>query len=466
MRHSRRAADGRTVALASLLAVLDGRDGRGQTLDGALQRHLATLGVADNTEAAGHRAREAALARELATGTLRYYFSLQEEVSKYLTRPFERLDPEVAALLLLGAYQIRHARVPAYAAVSATVDMATTRVRSAAGLVNAVLRRVANADSPAPQSAAARWEHPDWLIDALQSSLGDAAGPVMEANQTRAPLTVRVNVARTTQADFLADLAAHGIAASAGGLSPTAVHLGEAMPAERVPGLTSGVCTIQDEGAQLAVQWLAPAAGERVLDACAAPGNKATQILELAASAHLTAIDANPRRVETLRANLRRCGSSVEPITADAMNVSTWWNGQPFDAILVDAPCSALGTLRRHPDIKVRLSPQDIAAFSRRQLSLLAALWPCLAPGGRLVYCTCSLLPEENERVIAHFVESHPDAEVVLPQIASLLGDAAVDRGGGLLLLPQRQGADGYFLARLLKQPQKRIPSLAPTETI
>jgi 16S rRNA (cytosine967-C5)-methyltransferase len=184
-----------------------------------------------------------------------------------------------------------------------------------------------------------------------------------------------------------------------------------------------------------------------VLDACAAPGNKSTQILEQAPGVRLTALDASARRMDTLRAQIARQGVTAHTVVADATDVDAWWSGTPFDAILLDAPCSATGTLRRHPDIKVRLTAHDVDALCARQRALLTALWRTLAPGGRLVYCTCSLLPAENEQVIAHFLCEHPDAVLAPAPI-----DVGLDRGHGRLLLPQQDGPDGFFLALLRRQ--------------
>ena len=259
-------------------------------------------------------------------------------------------------------------------------------------------------------------------------------------------MVLRVNVSQGDRDTYAARLAAAGITALPTTHSAVGLQVDPPVDARQLPGFFDGACTIQDEGAQLAGLWLDIHDGQKILDACAAPGNKTGHIVEQARSLRVLALDFDGARLRIARENLMRLGDVPTLRRADASKPEDWWNGEAFDRILLDAPCSATGTLRRHPDIKLLRDVEDIPRLAQQQLELLEALWPCLATGGLLVYCTCSILPEENQQVITAFLQQHSDAMIDLPDVS--YGEA-VDNGR--MLLPEEGGPDGFFLSRLRK---------------
>ena len=314
------AADPRSAAFRTLQRVL-----AGQTLDQVFERNADALDP-----------RNRAFARELATGVVRRYFSLSADVARFIRRPMAEIDTDVLILLLLGAYQIRHMRVPGFAAVHATVELAReTPARSAGGLINAVLRRVVESEAPTDIDEQARHDHPTWLIQAVQEAYPERWEALLQTSLGRAPLTVRVNQNLSTREAYLARLATEGIAASATTLSDVGVQFASPMDSAALPGYADGVCTIQDEGAQLAVPFLLLRAGLRVLDACAAPGNKTSQIIEAALNCELIALDVDAHRVASTRRNLSRLKHTQLVQTANLTALQTWWDGVPFDRILL-----------------------------------------------------------------------------------------------------------------------------------
>ena len=432
------AADPRAAAFHTLQRVL-----AGQTLDQVFERNADALD-----------ARDKGFARELATGVVRRYFSLSADVARFIRRPMAEIDTDVLILLLLGAYQIRHMRVPGFAAVHATVELAReTPARSAGGLINAVLRRVAESEAPTDVDEQSRYDHPTWLIHALQEAYPERWEALLLTSLGRAPLTIRVNQHLTSREAYLDRLAAEGIAASATPLSDVGVQFANAMESAAVPGYTEGICTIQDEGAQLAVPQLLLHSGLRVLDACAAPGNKTSQIIEAAPNCELVALDIDPHRVASTRRNLSRLQHAQRVQAASLTDLPGWWDGVPFDRILLDAPCSGTGTMRRHPEIKLLRQPEDIQRLVQTQRSLLDAAWKVLKPGGVLVYSTCSLLPQENEQVVEYFLRKTPDARlhVAEPDAAAESNTAVPPDSNPSLILPIDDGTDGFFMARLQK---------------
>lgn len=422
--------DPRRCALNCLVAILEGG-----TLEAAFE--AASEGLDD---------RDRSLARELVSGTVRYFYSLREDIERFLTRPIAALDTLVLAQLLLGAYQIRHTRIPAFAAVHASVELARgTHTRSAAGMVNAVLRRVATDTPGTHRNDESAYDHPQWLIDRLAVHYPQWR-ELLRINQTRAPMVVRVNVSQGDRDTYAARLTSHGITAQPTARSSVGLHVDPPVDARQLPGFFEGACTIQDEGAQLAGLWLDIHEGQKILDACAAPGNKTGHIIEQAQSLRVLALDFDGARLRTTRENLLRLGDVPTLRRADASKPQDWWNGEGFDRILLDAPCSATGTLRRHPDIKLLRDVEDIPRLAQQQMELLEALWPCLETNGLLVYCTCSILPEENQHVIATFLQQHADAVIDLPEVSY---GVAVENGR--MLLPEEGGPDGFFLSRLRK---------------
>lgn len=407
--------------------------------------------------ASAANARDPALMRELATGVLRLRPRLEALATVLLKHPLKPADRVIHALLLVGLYQLLATRIPGHAAVAATVAAATDLGRPwAAGLLNATLRRCAREQDELLARIAAdpavRWLFPGWLLTWLQQAWPEDWQAIVAASNARAPMTLRVNCRRVAPADYAARLVAAEIAAAPLPGLPQALMLDQPLPTSRLPGFAEGLVSVQDAGAQWAARLLDPRPGERVLDACAAPGGKAGALCEQAGGGlDLTAVDSDPARVATLGATLERLGHAAQVLTADAASANPDWPGAPYQRILLDVPCSATGVIRRHPDIKWLRRATDLPALVATQAALLDALWPLLAHGGRLLYATCSLLPEENEEQVRAFLERHPDARAlpVPPGFVETAG--ARERGPGWQLLPTEGGGDGFFYALLGK---------------
>jgi 16S rRNA (cytosine967-C5)-methyltransferase len=327
----------------------------------------------------------------------------------------------------------------------------------AAGAVNAVLRRylrerealLAQLDA----DVATRSAHPAWLVSALQAAWPAHFERLLEANNEHPPMILRVDESRTTRASYLTQLAAAEIEAEAVSWLPGAIKLLRPMPVTKLPGFAAGLVSVQDAGAQLAARLLAPRDGEHILDACAAPGGKTGALLELAQNLTVTAVDVDTERLQLVADNLRRLGRTAQLVPADLAAAPAWWDGKAFDAILLDAPCSATGVIRRHPDIKLLRRATDIVPFTERQRAILVTAWQLLRPGGRLLYVTCSVLPEENAQVIGEFLASEPGAREDTMQ-SSMKGVPAERLSHGWQLLPGgAAGADGFYYACLNRDP-------------
>jgi 16S rRNA (cytosine967-C5)-methyltransferase len=388
--------------------------------------------------------RDQPLLQELVHGTVRHYWSLSALVTQTLDHPLRQRDDIVRLLLIVGAYQLGHTRIPDHAAVAETVAAAAHLGKPwAKGLVNQILRSIAAGEQPLPSAPEARFDHPAWLIDAVRAQYPDTWQSILEENNQRAPMTLRVNQRRGNVTAYRARLAAAGIDARPG-LTDATLVLTAPVAAETLPGYADGDVSVQDDGAQLVAGLLDVHVGHRVLDACAAPGGKACHILESYDDVALVAVERDADRCQVVEREHRRLGlPPLQLLTADATTLD-WWDGVRFDRILIDAPCSGTGTLRRHPDIKLLKKPNDLAAFHAIQSKLLATLWQCLAPRGRLLYCTCSLLDEENDAVIAEFLAAHDDASSVV--IEAPWGHAT---GYGRQLLPAHDGNDGFYFAMI-----------------
>ncbi|MEO0003085.1 MAG: Ribosomal small subunit methyltransferase [Pseudomonadota bacterium] len=326
-----------------------------------------------------------------------------------------------------------------------------------AGFVNACLRRYLREQDElllkAGEDLQARWNHPFWWVQRVRRDHPQHWQAILAANNRPAPMVLRVNRRRVGRDDYLRILRAQGLVAEPVGLD--GIALAQAVAVDRLPGWEQGHCSVQDLAAQLAAPLLLDGAdlppGARVLDACAAPGGKTAHLLECA-ELDLLALDVDPQRCERIRDNLNRLGLDAELRAADAAETGRWWDGRAFDAILLDAPCTASGIVRRHPDVRWLRRPRDIAQLAAQQLRLLEALWPVLGAGGRLLYCTCSVFKAEGEQQMRDFLQRHPDAEL-LPSPGHLLpGEPAGVCLGGVG--PDNLvGMDGFFYALLLKRP-------------
>lgn len=399
-----------------------------------------------------------ALTQELAYGTLRTLPRLESLVGLLLNHPMRRSDGDLESLILVGLYQITALSTPDHAAVATTVDAARLIGKpEKAALVNAVLRRcirerdelLARVDA----SPAARWLFPEWLLDALQQDWPEDWEAIVTASNGRAPMTLRVNRLRTDRRVYAARLADAGIVSRPVRESDSALVLDRPVPFLDLPGFDQGLVSVQDSGAQLAALLLDAGPDDRVLDACAAPGGKTAAILERAGGRlDLVATDSDWSRLQTLKGNLERLELSAQVETADAADPRGGWTATGFDRILLDVPCSATGVIRRHPDIKWLRRPGDIPVLCAQQARILDATWCLLRPGGRLLYCTCSLLAAENQAQVAAFLARTPDAREV-----SISADWGVARPHGRQLLPHPGAGDGFYYALL-----ERVPSVSP----
>ena len=392
---------------------------------------------------------ERALVHELAYGTLRFLGQLRAIVRVLATRRLA--DPSVEALLWVALYQLVHTGAPAHAVVDNAVR-ATGHLRrtSARGLVNAVLREFLRRREKllalVAQEPEARFSYPRWWIERIAGQYPDRSADILDAGNARPPLCLRVNARRSSREAFLAELASRGIAASPVGAAGVIVE--KPRPVTELPGYAEGWFSVQDSGAQLAAPLLDARSGMRVLDACAAPGGKTTHLAELA-RLDLLALDVDPERLERVGENLARLGLTARLAAADAGDRNAWWDGELFDRVLADVPCTASGVVRRHPDVKWLRRESDVAGFVVQQQRLLDALWPTLARGGLLLYATCSVFGAENEDQIEAFLARHADAATAAIALPETL-DAA---GGQLLPAAGRaeHNHDGFFYALLQK---------------
>jgi 16S rRNA (cytosine967-C5)-methyltransferase len=398
-------------------------------------------------------ARDQALVAELSYGLCRWYRQLEALVARYLRKPLRGKDQAVQHILLLGVYQLLYSRVPDHAVLATSVALTRRLARSwAAGLVNGVLRQVqrelqAGTNLIANIPPGERYAQPDWLLAQIQAAWPQDWSAMLEALQQRAPMTLRLNLRRQNLADYLVTLQAAGMAGAAVAAVPGAVVLQQPTVVEQIPGFATGVVSVQDAGAQLAAQLLDVQPGQRILDACAAPGGKTGHILELTDVVDLVAVDQQADRLVRVTENLQRLQLAAQCEALDASQPPAAWREQPFDRILLDVPCSATGVMRRHPDIRLLRWADDIPALVQRQAALLRAMWPCLQVGGKLLYATCSVLPAENQDQIAAFVQQQPDAQLVPLNLDC--GRACV---AGWQIFPGEQAMDGFYYALLTKR--------------
>ncbi|GHE21899.1 16S rRNA (cytosine(967)-C(5))-methyltransferase RsmB [Halomonas urumqiensis] len=402
-------------------------------------------------------ARDRALFKALCYGTCRTLPRLEALASLLLVKPFKARDADVQALLLLGAYQLLYLRIPAHAAVGETAGAARLLGKEwATRVLNGCLRRLqresAALQAEVDQDPAVALLHPKWLLKTLRQAWPDDWREIAMANNAPGPMTLRVNRRHGDREAYMNQLDAAGLAARLCIHAPDGITLETPCDVHELPGFEEGQVSVQDESAQLASVLLGPALaprpGARVLDACCAPGGKTAHLLEVF-DIDLYAVDSDAARLAKVEDALTRLGLSATLDHGDATG-REWWDGSPFDAILLDAPCSGSGVIRRHPDIKCLRRPSDITKLAALQARLLDNLWPLLRPGGTLLYATCSVLPEENADQVAAFISRTPDVEPTTP------GDVAWGRpaGAGRQLLPANDSHDGFFYARL----RKRMP--------
>lgn len=429
---------------AAAALVVDAVVSSGSSLDRALAEHESRLSGRDRS-----------LLRLISYGTLRHHWHLQAWIKTLLSRPLRARDSIINALLAVGLYQLSDTRIPDHAVVSETV--AATRLLKKpklAGLVNAVLRAFLreNLSAAAPFGEEAEFDHPQWLIDAVRADWPEDWPALLAANNERAPMWLRTNPRHGTAADYVARLAAEGIEARLLDAAPQAVRLLEPQAVDALPGFAAGHVSVQDAAAQLAAPFLLSGIEGRILDACAAPGGKSGHLKEIGADRiDLSCVDVDPSRLAAVGDNLERLGLAATLCRGDASNPQSWWDGQPYTGILLDAPCSASGVIRRHSDIKHLRRPGDIASLADLQLRMLLALWPLLAAGGRLLYVTCSVLAAENVQLVTRFVAGRNDVREIDLLQNNNIRDLMRLQAPGLQVLPGTAGLDGFYFACLEK---------------
>ncbi|MNN06756.1 Ribosomal RNA small subunit methyltransferase B [compost metagenome] len=427
----------RLAAARALAAVLSGK----ASLNSSLPAQLDKVDERDR-----------GLTQDLAFGTARWQPRLDLLAAQLLQKPFKAADADVQALLLVGLYQLFYSRIPAHAAIGETVGCADKLKKPwAKGLLNAVLRRAQREGEELlagmERDPVVRTAHPRWLQKSLKAFWPEQWEAICAANNAHPPMILRVNRRHHSRDAYLALLVEAGIGASACQYSRDGIVLAEACDVRGLPGFAEGWVSVQDEAAQLSADLLELAPGQRVLDACCAPGGKTCHLLEAEAGlAHVVAIDLEAKRLTRVRENLDRLQLDAELIACDARDTASWWDGKPFQRILLDAPCSATGVIRRHPDIKLTRQADDIPALATLQGELLDALWPTLEVGGMLLYATCSSLPTENTEVIDAFLARTPGAREL-----DLATEAGLRQPHGRQLLAQEGGHDGFYYAKLIK---------------
>jgi 16S rRNA (cytosine967-C5)-methyltransferase len=397
-------------------------------------------------------ARQRALVQELSYGTLRWFYRLDALLQRLLKKPLKQRDADVRCVLLLGLYQLDQLAMPQRVAVNETVQATHALNKQwASGLVNAVLRnyqrQAAQLDEVIVDEPVARFAHPAWLIEQLQSDWPRDWERILTANNARPPFSLRVNRLRVTRTEYMETLTGQSLQAQPLDYVDAGIRLDKPVPVDALPGFAEGYISVQDGAAQLAAGLLDLQPGQRVLDACAAPGGKTAHILESEpALAQVTAVDIEARRLARISENLSRLSLGANLVQGDAGATASWWDGQGYDRILLDVPCSATGVIRRHPDIKLLRRAGDIAALVSVQAQLLQAMWPLLSSGGMLLYCTCSVLTDENSARIGRFLETHADAAEV-----PIAADWGRECRHGRQIFPGENEMDGFYFACLTR---------------
>jgi len=400
-----------------------------------------------------------ALIRELCYGVCRWYLLLDFWVSSLLSKPLKAKDQDLHLLLLVGAYQLYKLRIPDHAAISESVNAAKALKKNwATKLVNGVLRQFQRQQKQLTSNPDLKpWvecSHPEWLYQKLAKNHPNALDEILSANNNKPPMCLRVNITLTDPEAYLELLHQANISAFANASLPQTIYLEQAHNVNELPGFDEGFVSVQDEAAQWAATLLDLKAGQRVLDTCAAPGGKTSHILETCPNLEkITALDISSKRAEKITDSIKRLkldpeGKKTSIKVSNALDLEQWWNGENFHRILLDAPCSATGVIRRHPDIKWLRQPSDIKQLAEQQLSLLKSAWKTLEPNGLLLYATCSVLSEENEDVIKYFLEQELNAEELPIQLP--IGNKC---NFGWQLLPRENQHDGFFYALLRKIP-------------
>ena len=390
--------------------------------------------------------KDKALLQELCFGVLRTLSQQEWLINKLMSRPMTGKQRTIHYLIMVGFYQLLHTRIPPHAALAETVEGAVAIKRpQLKGLINGVLRQFQRQQEELVaefNQSEQRFLHPEWLLKRLKKAYPQQWESIVDANNQRPPMWLRVNRIHHTRDEWLALLEHAEMSGFTHEAYPDAVRLASPAPVQALPGFDQGWVTVQDASAQGCITWLAPQNGERILDLCAAPGGKTTHILEAAPQAKVLAVDVDEQRLSRVYDNLKRLGLKAEVKQGDGRTPSQWCGDEQFDRILLDAPCSATGVIRRHPDIKWLRRDRDINELAQLQSEILDAVWSHLKSGGTLVYATCSVLPEENAQQIAAFLKRTPDAALHM---------TGTDDIPGIQNLPGAEEGDGFYYAKLIK---------------
>ena len=437
------AANLRALAARCTFAVVD----KGRSLSDELPQQIAKIDIKDK-----------GLLQELCYGVLRHLPELEHDVRDFIKKPFSGKQRVGHFLLLVGIYQIKYTRIPDHAAFNETVSACKPlKCDHLKGVINGILRNFQRQQAQIAEKsiqvdtselpAAIAYNHPSWFIKKLQNDYPDNWQDILNANMQRPPMWIRVNVLHHNLAEYLTLLADENIEHSYIDQASSAIRLTEAIDVNKLPGFALGWVSIQDGAAQQSARLLDCQPGDNVLDCCAAPGGKTCHILEYSPKIKaMTAIDIEAARLERVTENLQRLKLKANVIAADAATPEKWWDGQLFDRILLDAPCSGTGVIRRHPDIKWLRKREDIAVLTDLQQDILKNIWSLLKPGGTLLYATCSVLAEENSEQVQRFVDENTDAEHIA--ISEKVDDI------GWQILPNNNSMDGFYYAKLVKKQQ------------
>lgn len=390
--------------------------------------------------------KDKALLAELCYGVMRTLPQIEKRVAECLTKPFKGKQRIIHQLLIVGCYQLYFTRIPSHAAISETAEACRQlKFEGMVKVVNGVLRNIQRQLTPlSNDSETLSYNMPGWLIKRLKAAYPDKWQEIIQQSHERPPMWLRNNRLSQSRDEYLADLNKLEIQASAG-LSDDAILLVSPQDVATLPRFHEGATSVQDGAAQWAATLLAPQANELILDACAAPGGKSCHLLELEPSIKLVAVDFDAKRLERVQQNLDRLSLKAQVIHGDAANIDSWWQGEQFDRILLDAPCSATGVIRRHPDIKWLRKNHDIEELAELQRQILDHCWKWLKPGGTLLYATCSILPQENRDQITAFLVRTTNAKL------DIFTQQASTQDIGWQITPGQHNMDGFYYARLLK---------------
>lgn len=401
---------------------------------------------------------ENAFAKQLLFGSLRYYHQLKAILDQLIDKPLKHKDLDIYAVLLLGLYQLRYLSVPDHAALSESVELTRKIKKSwASGLVNGILRnyqrQLSEIEQKLSKAKTFQFSHPNWIINQLAADWPDDYQQLLTANNERAPMVIRVNQQKVSLDEYLNQLEAVGVSAYTHGLAADALVLDSACDVYQLPGFEQGLVSVQDAAAQLVVDLLDLKPDLKVLDGCAAPGGKTTHILQRQPDVALTSVEMSAKRLQKISQTLQRLDMDFESHyqlkCADILIQDDWWDGQPFDRILIDVPCSAVGVIRRNPDIKLHRKKPDLTKIVALQAEILRSVWTLLKPGGRLVYATCSTFKDENQGQIAEFLKT-VDAEIV--RLPSAIDRQMVEHSDiGYQIFPGEAQMDGFYLCGLIK---------------